>query len=207
MQKRQYLNIGVFVKKYLHCKKCFLFCLQCGKSAKKSDIEAILEPSSLNLFEKIGDWFLLHLVIIGYILAPKSLIILLKNHYHYHWFQLLWLTALKHCVKLILKIITFASRLFGNNNFFDRLELFYYKQMQLTIKILSTNFRKSMNPFYLEFCHCFNGKKWKLIPDNCPLFYWLAVKQSFFPNFKPMYKPIKNFDCSSNYLLLQCCEI
>jgi uncharacterized protein YbcC (UPF0753/DUF2309 family) len=36
---------------------------QCGKSAKRSDIEAILEPTSLSLIEKIGDWFVLHLIV------------------------------------------------------------------------------------------------------------------------------------------------
>jgi len=33
-----------------------------GKSAKRSDIEAILDVPSLNIMEKIGDWFLLHLI-------------------------------------------------------------------------------------------------------------------------------------------------
>jgi hypothetical protein len=37
--------------------------LQCGKSAKRSHIEALLEPASLNLVEKIGDWFLLQLIV------------------------------------------------------------------------------------------------------------------------------------------------
>ncbi len=41
----------------------YLFFFKCGKSAKRSDIEAILEPSSLNIIEKIGDWFLLHLIV------------------------------------------------------------------------------------------------------------------------------------------------
>ena len=36
---------------------------QCGKSAKRSHIEALLEPASLNLVEKIGDWFLLQLIV------------------------------------------------------------------------------------------------------------------------------------------------
>jgi hypothetical protein len=36
---------------------------RCGKSAKRSDIEAILEPPSLSLIEKIGDWFVLHLIV------------------------------------------------------------------------------------------------------------------------------------------------
>jgi hypothetical protein len=39
------------------------FLFQCGKSAKRSEIETILEPASLNLAEKIGDWFLLELIV------------------------------------------------------------------------------------------------------------------------------------------------
>ena len=34
-----------------------------GKSTKRADVEEILEPASLNFFERLGDWFLLHLVI------------------------------------------------------------------------------------------------------------------------------------------------
>lgn len=37
--------------------------LQCGKSTKKEDVEAILDVKSLTFLEKIGDWFVLHLVV------------------------------------------------------------------------------------------------------------------------------------------------
>jgi len=43
-----------------------------GKSCRRSDVEAILEPASLTYFEKLGDWFLLHLIC-------KNLNILLVN--------------------------------------------------------------------------------------------------------------------------------
>ena len=43
-----------------------------GKSCRRSDVEAILEPASLTWFEKLGDWFLLHLVC-------KNLNVLLVN--------------------------------------------------------------------------------------------------------------------------------
>jgi hypothetical protein len=33
-----------------------------GKSTKRSDVEAILEPSSLNYVEKIGDWLILYFI-------------------------------------------------------------------------------------------------------------------------------------------------
>jgi hypothetical protein len=33
-----------------------------GKSCRRSDVEAILEPASLKYTEKLGDWFLLHLI-------------------------------------------------------------------------------------------------------------------------------------------------
>jgi len=33
-----------------------------GKSTNRSDVEAILEPPSLNFFEKVGDWLVLHFV-------------------------------------------------------------------------------------------------------------------------------------------------
>jgi len=36
-----------------------------GKSTKRSDVEAILEPMSMSYFEKIGDWFLLRLICIN----------------------------------------------------------------------------------------------------------------------------------------------
>jgi len=36
---------------------------RCGKSAKRSDIEALLEPHSFTFGEKIGDWFVLHLIV------------------------------------------------------------------------------------------------------------------------------------------------
>jgi len=43
-----------------------------GKSCKRSDVEAILEPNSLSYTEKLGDWFLLHLIC-------KNLNVLLVN--------------------------------------------------------------------------------------------------------------------------------
>lgn len=43
-----------------------------GKSCRRSDVEAILEPASLTWFEKLGDWFLLHLIC-------KNLNVLLVN--------------------------------------------------------------------------------------------------------------------------------
>ena len=33
-----------------------------GKSTKRQEVEAILEPQSLNFFERLGDWLVLHLV-------------------------------------------------------------------------------------------------------------------------------------------------
>jgi len=33
-----------------------------GKSTKRSDVEAILEPESLNFIEKLGDWLVLHFI-------------------------------------------------------------------------------------------------------------------------------------------------
>ena len=35
---------------------------QGGKSTKRAEVEAILEPPSLNFFERLGDWLVLHLV-------------------------------------------------------------------------------------------------------------------------------------------------
>merc|ERR1712224_851526 len=35
-----------------------------GRTTKSSDVEAILEPQSLNWFEQIGDWLLLHFIVI-----------------------------------------------------------------------------------------------------------------------------------------------
>jgi len=43
-----------------------------GKSCRRSDVEAILEPASLSYTEKLGDWFLLHLIC-------KNLNVLLVN--------------------------------------------------------------------------------------------------------------------------------
>jgi len=43
-----------------------------GKSCRRSDVEAILEPASLTYTEKLGDWFLLHLIC-------KNLNVLLVN--------------------------------------------------------------------------------------------------------------------------------
>jgi hypothetical protein len=43
-----------------------------GKSTKRSDVETILEPQSLNWFEKLGDWLVLYLVC-------KNLNVLLVN--------------------------------------------------------------------------------------------------------------------------------
>merc|ERR1712001_505519 len=40
-----------------------LIAVKGGKSTKRADVEVILEPASLNFFERLGDWFLLHLVI------------------------------------------------------------------------------------------------------------------------------------------------
>ena len=37
--------------------------LQCGKSTKQQDVETILDAKSLTFLEKIGDWFVLHLVV------------------------------------------------------------------------------------------------------------------------------------------------
>jgi len=43
-----------------------------GRTTKSSDVEAILEPQSLNWFEQIGDWLLLHFIV-------KNLNVLLVN--------------------------------------------------------------------------------------------------------------------------------
>jgi len=43
-----------------------------GTSCRRSDVEAIVEPASLTYIEKLGDWFLLHLIC-------KNLNILLVN--------------------------------------------------------------------------------------------------------------------------------
>lgn len=40
-----------------------LIAVKGGKSTKRADVEEILEPASLNFFERLGDWFLLHLII------------------------------------------------------------------------------------------------------------------------------------------------
>lgn len=42
--------------------RVFLITIHGGKSTKRSDVEAILEPQSLSWLEKIGDWFLLHMI-------------------------------------------------------------------------------------------------------------------------------------------------
>ena len=39
---------------------------------RRSDVEAILDPAHLNFYEKLGDWFLLHLIV-------KNLNVLLVN--------------------------------------------------------------------------------------------------------------------------------
>jgi len=52
--------------------RVFLITVHGGRSCKRSDVEAILDPSSLSWFEKIGDWFLLQLVC-------KNLNVLLVN--------------------------------------------------------------------------------------------------------------------------------
>lgn len=39
-----------------------LITIKGGKSTKRQDVEAILEPQSLNFFERLGDWLVLHLV-------------------------------------------------------------------------------------------------------------------------------------------------
>ena len=39
---------------------CFL---QGTKKTKRSDVEAILEPESMNFFEKLGDWVVIYLVV------------------------------------------------------------------------------------------------------------------------------------------------
>ncbi len=36
--------------------------MQGGKSTKRSDVEAILDPSSLSYWEKIGDWLILYFI-------------------------------------------------------------------------------------------------------------------------------------------------
>jgi len=43
-----------------------------GRTTKSSDVEAIMEPQSLNWFEQIGDWLLLHFIV-------KNLNVLLVN--------------------------------------------------------------------------------------------------------------------------------
>lgn len=42
--------------------RCMLINYHGGSSMKRSDVEAILEPSSMNYIERLGDWFLLHLI-------------------------------------------------------------------------------------------------------------------------------------------------
>jgi len=39
-----------------------LIAVKGGKSTKRAEVEAILEPPSLNFFERLGDWLVLHLV-------------------------------------------------------------------------------------------------------------------------------------------------
>lgn len=39
-----------------------LIAVKGGKSTKRAEVEAILEPQSLNFFERLGDWLVLHLV-------------------------------------------------------------------------------------------------------------------------------------------------
>lgn len=52
--------------------RVFLITVNGGRSCKRSDVEAILDPVSLSWTEKIGDWFLLHLIC-------KNLNVLLVN--------------------------------------------------------------------------------------------------------------------------------
>jgi len=52
--------------------RAFLITAQGGRSCKRSDVEAILEPASLSWAAKIGDWLLLHLIC-------KNLNVLLVN--------------------------------------------------------------------------------------------------------------------------------
>lgn len=39
-----------------------LIAVKGGKSTKRAEVEAILEPQSLNFFERLGDWLVLHLI-------------------------------------------------------------------------------------------------------------------------------------------------
>lgn len=39
-----------------------LIAVKGGKSTKRADVELVLEPASLNFFERLGDWLVLHLV-------------------------------------------------------------------------------------------------------------------------------------------------
>merc|ERR1712183_172780 len=52
-------RLSTFLGKQIHVG---LITIHGGKSCRRSDVEAILEPASLTYFEKLGDWFLLHLV-------------------------------------------------------------------------------------------------------------------------------------------------
>jgi hypothetical protein len=52
--------------------RVFLITVNGGRSCKRSDVEAILEPASLSYWEKLGDWFLLQLIC-------KNLNVLLVN--------------------------------------------------------------------------------------------------------------------------------
>jgi hypothetical protein len=52
--------------------RVFLITVHGGRSVRRSDVEAILDPASLSYGEKLGDWFLLHLVC-------KNLNVLLVN--------------------------------------------------------------------------------------------------------------------------------
>ena len=56
-----YSDIGIFFSR-LKTDQLFLF-FQGTKKTKRSDVDAILEPESLNFFEKLGDWVVIYLVV------------------------------------------------------------------------------------------------------------------------------------------------
>jgi hypothetical protein len=60
-----------------------LFPEQCGQSIKRADIETILEPKSLNFLEKIGDWFVMHLVVKNLVSILHTLNIVILNTYYF----------------------------------------------------------------------------------------------------------------------------
>merc|ERR1711863_223193 len=62
-------RLSTFLGKHI---RVGLITIHGGKSCKRSDVEAILEPNSLSYTEKLGDWFLLHLIC-------KNLNVLLVN--------------------------------------------------------------------------------------------------------------------------------